>query len=307
MNVFWVASDNNKCGGFSQTKAEILCTFSSLFAIKDIHPNFQTSFFLDSYTKKYYQQLNSLKYFDFLDTKLLDKDYDINFNIFFSAPKIIVLNQLEGPVLNLDLDFHYRYDLSSMGIFESDISALWLERTDLHLYPSHQEGMSMAPLSYNFTKENYALCVCFLFIKNGFFRKLLTENQLNFMKTASKSPHEKFWETQRYYRTIFVEQYLPFLFAKNFNQEIKLIIDDFSDPISEMTDIKSLGIRLDDAKPFLYHFGGNKNNILGDDSYHQVMIDWIYEHSLKVIKNQKNLSFLKEIYDTPMNDGCFKY
>ena len=78
MNVIWVAEDINKDGTFKQTKAEVLCTLSCLLFIKHYYPKFKTIFFVDDYTKKYYQQFGFLHLFDEVNDTLLNEDLEMH-------------------------------------------------------------------------------------------------------------------------------------------------------------------------------------------------------------------------------------
>jgi hypothetical protein len=151
MTVIWVAEDINKDGTFKQTKAEVLCTLSCLLFIKHYYPNFKTIFFVDQYTKKYYEQFGFLSLFDEVNETLLDEECGINKTVYWAAGKIIAQKSIEGPTLTLDLDFRIFDDISKFNVFESDISCLWMEDIRNEFYMTPQYAIIMLSILHFFS------------------------------------------------------------------------------------------------------------------------------------------------------------
>ena len=120
MNVIWVAQDNNQDFSFKQSKAEILCTTSCLAFIKQMYPEFKTNFFVDLYTKKYYEQFGILEMFDVVNDTLLSQDLGINKKVFWASGKMLAQSSIDGPTLTLDLDFRVFSDTIMTFKYQKD-------------------------------------------------------------------------------------------------------------------------------------------------------------------------------------------
>ena len=305
MNVLWVAQDNKKDGSFIQTKAEVICTASSILLVKHFNPEFKTLFYLDDWTKKYYEQFGILNLFDFVNTTVLNRNYSINYDFFATASKIIALRDVEGPTLNLDLDFFLRSDIKKFGIFDSDIGCLWheiLHEPEIYMKPNR--ALSLAKIPFELPLDDCAINVSFLYVKNTFFREFYTNHLINYMVEVSKLnniPKDE-WTGL----ILFTEQYLTQQFAKTLNQKIKVLVDDFY-PIGHRNNyIESVGINYKSSGQNFYHFGRHKEK-LSDKNYNKLMCKDFYDLSKKILMNKDSIQILDNIYNISLDDKCFKH
>jgi len=141
MNVIMVAEDINKDGSFKQTKGELMCTVSNLAFIKHYYPDFHTILFVDSFTKSYYESFGITELFDEVNDTLLEQHVDIDKTIFWAAGKLMAQRITTGPTLTMDLDFWVHSDISMFGIFDSDISCLWVEEIYCDLAIQYMKSM----------------------------------------------------------------------------------------------------------------------------------------------------------------------
>jgi len=305
MTVIWVAEDINKDGTFKQTKAEVLCTLSCLLSIKHYHPNFKTIFFVDDYTKKYYEQFGFLHLFDEVnDTLLNEKVEKIDRNFFWAAGKIRAQEYVKGPTLTIDLDFRIFDDLSKFGVFDEDISCLWMENIDDLSYYRPITALGFTDLKWDYKWTNRALNVSFLYFKNEEFRKLYCKTAIEYM-TASykrfpipKTKHEKNKPI------LFAEQYMLYQLAIKENQKIKLLVDDYGDePDGEQ--IKSCGLSLSNCGYYFYHFGDHKNDMKNKTEKYYKEIQLSKQATEFIIKDELLLGVFNKIYNLQDNEGCF--
>jgi hypothetical protein len=134
MNVIWVAEDIRKDGSFTQTKAELMCTVSCVLFVKQYYPEFKRIFFVDDFTKEYYNQLGVLELFDEVNDTLLNEPIKIDKDIFWAASKVLAQRITPGPTITFDLDFRIYDDISKLGVFDGDVSCLWLEEINNEFY-----------------------------------------------------------------------------------------------------------------------------------------------------------------------------
>jgi hypothetical protein len=304
MNVLWVAQDNKKNGSFIQRKAEVLCTLSSLLFIKQFNPEFKTVFYLDDWTKKYYEQFGILELFDVINTQVLNKLYPINYDYFFTASKLIALRDIEGPTLNLDLDFFIYCDIKKYGIFDSDMACLWVELLhDDDVYMKLERALSLVKIPFELPLDECAINVSFLYTKSTFFRQFYSNILINYMIEISrnKTIDEKEWNGL----ILFVEQYLSHQFAKDLNQKIKVLVDDFY-PINSLSDyVDSIGIHHNNSGEYFYHFGTHKKFLI-DNKQNEKYCNIFYNLTKEKIFNQEHIKILDNVYNIPLDDRCFK-
>ena len=185
MNVIWVAEDIKKDQSFKQTKAEVLCTLSCLLFIKQYYPDSKTIFFVDDYTKKYYEQFGFLELFDEVNNILLNKKIEgIDRNVFWAAGKILAQKNTPGPTLTIDLDFRIFNDVSKLGVFDGDICGLWLEVINDDYYFNPTQALNYAELEWKYNWDDLALNVSFLYLKNESFKNLYCDLAIEYMRSC---------------------------------------------------------------------------------------------------------------------------
>jgi hypothetical protein len=305
MTVIWVAEDINKDGTFKQTKAEVLCTLSCLLFIKHYYPNFKTIFFVDQYTKKYYEQFGFLSLFDEVNETLLDEECGINKTVYWAAGKIIAQRSIEGPTLTLDLDFRIFDDISKFNVFESDISCLWMEDIRNEFYMTPQYAMSYTYLDWKLPWDYNAFNTSFLFLKNESFKNLYCDLAISYMRsnykilpnTLSKIENSKFM--------MFVEQYMLRQLSKEHNQKCNLLIDNFCPINTNDNLVKSVGLNLENCGYHFYHYGNHKTHMIIKDNFCMNEIERCTTKTNNVIIDKIQLNVFKKLSKRDINEGCF--
>jgi hypothetical protein len=305
MTVIWVAEDINKDGTFKQTKAEILCTLSCLLFIKHYYPNFKTIFFVDDYTKEYYQQFGFLHLFDEVNDTLLNEDVNkIDKKFFWAMGKIKAQRFVKGPTLTMDLDFRIFDDLTKFGAFEDDITCLWIEQIDELSYYHPIKALGFTDLRWDYNWTDKALNVSFLYIKNDEFKNLYCDTALEYMRASYKRfpiPSNK-WEKNK--PILFAEQYMLYQLAIKENQKIKLLIDNYGEQ-PDGKNIKSCGINLDNCGYHFYHFGSHKDDMKNKSERYYNEIELSKRATEFIIKDEIQLDIFNKIYNLKDNEGCF--
>jgi len=305
MNVIWVAEDINKDGTFKQTKAEVLCTLSCLLFIKHYYPKFKTIFFVDDYTKEYYQQFGFLHLFDEVNDTLLNENVEkIDRKFFWAMSKIRAQRFVKGPTLTIDLDFRIFDDLTKFGIFEDDITCLWIEQIDELSYYHPIKALGFTDLRWDYNWTDKALNVSFLYIKNNEFKNLYCDTALEYMRASYKRfpiPSNK-WEKNK--PILFAEQYMLYQLAIKENQKIRLLIDNYGEQPDEKN-IKSCGINLDNCGYHFYHFGSHKDDMRNKNEKYYNEIELSKRATEFIIKDEIQLDIFNKIYNLKDNEGCF--
>jgi hypothetical protein len=305
MTVIWVAEDINKDGTFKQTKAEVLCTLSCLLFIKHYYPNFKTIFFVDQYTKKYYEQFGFLSLFDEVNETLLDEECGINKTVYWAAGKIIAQRSIEGPTLTLDLDFRIFNDISKFNVFESDISCLWMEDIRNQFYMTPQYAMSYTYLDWKLPWDYNAFNTSFLFLKNESFKNLYCDLAISYMRSNYKILPNTLSKVENSKFMMFVEQYMLRQLSKEHNQKCSLLIDNFS-PINTNDDlVKSVGLNLENCGNHFYHYGDHKTHMIIKDNFCMNEIERCTTKTNNVIIDEMQLNVFNKLSKRDINEGCF--
>ncbi len=305
MTVIWVAEDINKDGTFKQTKAEVLCTLSCLLFIKHYYPNFKTIFFVDQYTKKYYEQFGFLSLFDEVNETLLDEECGINKTVYWAAGKIIAQKSIEGPTLTLDLDFRIFDDISKFNVFESDISCLWMEDIRNEFYMTPQYAMSYTYLDWKLPWDYNAFNTSFLFLKNESFKNLYCDLAISYMRSNYKILPNTLSKVENSKFMMFVEQYMLRQLSKEHNQKCSLLIDNFS-PINTNDDlVKSVGLNLENCGNHFYHYGDHKTHMIIKDNFCMNEIERCTTKTNNVIIDEIQLNVFNKLSKRDINEGCF--
>jgi hypothetical protein len=305
MTVIWVAEDINKDGTFKQTKAEVLCTLSCLLFIKHYYPNFKTIFFVDDYTKEYYEQFGFLHLFDEVNDTLLNEDVDkIDKKFFWAMGKIKAQRFVKGPTLTMDLDFRIFEDLTKFGVFEEDITCLWMEKIDYTYYYHPIKALGFTDLIWDYKWTDKSLNVSFLYIKNDEFKKLYCDTALEYMKASYKKFPIPSSKEEKNKPILFAEQYMLYQLAMKENQKIKLLIDDFAEQ-PDGKKIKSCGINLNNCGYYFYHFGNHKDDMKNKNQKYYNEIQFSKKATELTIKDENQLKIFNKIYNLNDNERCF--
>jgi hypothetical protein len=305
MTVIWVAEDINKNGTFKQTKAEVLCTLSCLLFIKHYYPKFKTIFFVDKYTKKYYEQFGFLSLFDEVNDTLLDEECGINKTVYWAAGKIIAQRSIEGPTLTLDLDFRLFDDISRFNVFESDISCLWMEDIRNEFYMTPQYAMSYTYLDWKLPWDNNAFNTSFLFVKNETFKNVYCDSAISYMKSNYKILPNNLGKVENSKFMMFVEQYMLRQLSKQHNQTCNLLIDNFCPINIDDNSVKSIGLNLDNCGYHFYHYGDHKKHMIIKDNFCLDEIERCTTKTNQVIIDEIQLDIFNKLSKRDIDEGCF--
>jgi hypothetical protein len=302
MTVIWVAEDINKNGTFKQSKAEVLCTLSCLLFIKHYYPEYKTVFFVDQYTKKYYEPFGFLHLFDEVNDTLLEEDLGVNKNVYWAAGKIFAQTLFDGPTLTIDLDFRIFDDVSKLGVFDSDITCLWMEDIRNEFYMAPQHAMSYTYLNWRLPWDHNAFNTSFLYLKNDDFRKEYCELAIQYMKSNYKILPRDLSKIENSKFMMFVEQYMLRQLSKKHNQKVNLMIDNFC-PIDDL--VTSIGINLNNCGDHFYHYGDHKKHMVEKNQFCLDEIDRCVYKTNEIITNNEGLEVFNKINKIDINEGCF--
>jgi hypothetical protein len=294
MTVIWVAEDIRKDGSFTQTKAELMCTISCVLFIKQYYPNFKRVFFVDNFTKEYYNRLGVLDLFDEVNDTLLNESINIDKDIFWAASKILAQRITSGPTITFDLDFRIYDDISKFGAFDGDVGCLWLEETNNEFYGSPENLLKYPRLNWDFNWGANALNVSFLYLKNEEFKNLYCDYALEFMKYSYNRIPKNLDRVQNNKFILFIEQYMLYQLSLEHNQTVKLLIDDFY-PIMD-NNVKSCGITMNTCGNYFYHFGDHKKTMITDKDFYNNEINRCYEITNQRINNKDDLDIFNKIH-----------
>jgi hypothetical protein len=295
MNVIWVAEDIRKDGSFTQTKAELMCTVSCVLFVKQYYPKFKRIFFVDDFTKKYYNQLGVLGLFDEVNDTLLNEPINIDKDIFWAASKILAQRITPGPTITFDLDFRFYDDISKFGVFDGDVGCLWFEEIGNEFYGKPENLLMYPNLKWDFDWTDNSLNVSFLYLKNEEFKNLYCDLALDFMRSSygkvpknlEKIPNDKF--------ILFIEQHMLYQLCLVYDQKVKILIDDFYPIIGDI--VSGCGVNMNTCGNYFYHFGNHKQLMNLDDEFYQFEVNRCYEITNKKIKDEYGLDVFNKIYN----------
>ena len=304
MNVIMVAEDINKDGSFKQSKGELLCTVSNLAFIKHYFPTFHTILYVDTFTKQYYESFGITELFDEVNDSLLEQSVDIDKKVFWASGKLLAQRETQAPLLTLDLDFWIFSDISKLGIFDSEISCLWMEELNHDFYADPKDIMKISGLNWKFDWDNYATNVSFLYIKDNEFKNIYCNMAINFMRTMFNKVE---WNPNHHENTkyiLFAEQYMLNQLVKKYGKDIKVLIDDFY-PIDNLKYVKSVGVNLDNCVDYVYHMGNHKEHYRKNNEFAVMGMNKIYDMTNKHIKDERFLNLMNKIYNMSEYEGNF--
>ena len=295
MNVIWVAEDVKKDGTFKQSKPELMCTVSCVLFIKHYYPDFKRIFFVDNFTKEYYNQFGILELFDEVNDTLLNEPIDIDKDVFWAASKILAQRMTPGPTITFDLDFRFYDDISKLGAFDGDVGCFWFEEIGNEFYGKPENLLKYPNLKWDFNWTDNSLNVSFLYLKNEEFKKLYCDLALEFMRSSygrvpknlGKIPNDKF--------ILFVEQYMLYQLCLVHDQKVKILIDDFY-PISGDI-VSGCGVNMSNCGEYVYHFGNHKQLMNPNNEIYWFEVNRCYEVTNKNIKDEYGLTVFNTIYN----------
>jgi len=304
MNVIMVAEDINKDGSFKQTKGEIMCTVSNLAFIKHYYPDFHTILFVDKFTRPYYESFGITELFDEVNDIMLDEHVDIDKNVFWAAGKLMAQRITPGPTLTMDLDFWVCADISMFGIFDSDISCLWVEEINEKYYHRHEDALKNSNLKIECDWDQYGINVSFLYLKDEEFKNTYCDLSIEYMKSMyGKIPNNLSFEDKTKY-ILFAEQYLLNQIAKKYNKKVKVLVDDFYD-ITNLKHVESIGVHMKTCPKYIYHMGNHKHDYRAKNSFALEGIERFYKTTTSVITDDRFIRVINNIYNKSEYEGCF--
>jgi hypothetical protein len=144
-----------------------------------------------------------------------------------------------------------------------------------------------------------------LYLKNDNFKNLYCDKAIEYMKSCSYKipPIEN--KTERNKFILFVEQYMLHQLAKENNQKVKLLIDDFYPIPNSNRLIKSSGIDMKNCEFHFYHYGNYKFNMMKKDHLFYKEVE--FSHSLvnSQIEDKTQIDIFNKIYNKSEYEGCF--
>jgi len=295
MNVIWVAEDIKKDGSFKQSKPELMCTVSCILFVKHYYPEFKRIFFVDNFTKEYYNQFGVLELFDEVNDTLLNEPIEIDKDIFWAASKILAQRITPGPTITFDLDFRIYDDISKLGAFDGDVGCLWLEEIDNEFYGKPENLLRYPNLKWDFNWTNNALNVSFLYLKNEDFKNKYCDLALEFMKSSYGKIPKNLDRLQNNKFILFIEQYMVYQLSFKHQQKVKLLIDDFF-PIKDSI-VSGCGVNMTTCGEYFYHFGGHKKFIESDNQFYWYEVNRCYEITNKTINDEYGINVFNKIYN----------
>lgn len=304
MNVIMVAEDINKDGSFKQTKGELMCTVSNLAFIKHYYPDFHTILFVDSFTKSYYESFGITELFDEINDTLLEQHVDIDKTIFWAAGKLMAQRITTGPTLTMDLDFWVHSDISMFGIFDSDISCLWVEEINEKYYHRHELALKDSKLDLKYDWDKHALNVSFLFLKDNDFKNIYCDLAIQYMKSMyGKISNDLIFDEKTKY-ILFAEQYLLNQIAKKNNKKVKVLVDDFYD-ITHLDYVESIGVNMKNCPNYIYHMGNHKEEYRKKNNFASEGVDRFFRKTKEIITDKRFIKVITNIYNKSEYEGCF--
>ena len=308
MNAIWVAN-KNKNNNFILSKVEVLCTVSCLSFIKHYYPDFKTIFFVDNYTKEYYNQFGILDLFDEVNDTLLDRETNINSDIFWASGKLLAQRSVQGPIVTIDLDFRLFSDIKEMGFFDADISCLWLETDegkysvfDRYLRP--EKALENTNLVYDFDWDSKALNVSILHLKNDDFKNIYCDLSIEYMTEASKHLKGEYTKFEKDGYIMFCEQYMLHELAKKYNQKIKTIIKDYQ--VGELPSyISSIGVEYMLAGMHINHYASGKPELRTRGELCKNELNHMYSVTNNITTNKRYLDIFNKIFKMSDDERCF--
>jgi len=305
MTAIWIANDTSKNGSYIQLKTEVLCTVSCLAFVKHFHPEWKTIFFVDKFTKKYYEQFGILELFDEVNDTLLNEITDINLNIFWAAAKIKAQLFIDGPSVMFDLDFRFYTNLEKMGVFENtDISCLWAEYINKN-YLKPQDAFNNINVNWDYNWGNKSFNVSFLYIKDEEFRKTYCNSAIEYMVEASKVIKDEFEKFERGKYITFVEQHMLYELVKKLNLKVKVLIHDYESDLTLPDHIKGIGISYQNAGEYLFHYASGKMEMKNKGKMYIDELNHMHSITNSTITDIKYLNTFNKIYNISDNESCF--
>lgn len=296
MNVIWVAEDIKKDGSFKQSKPELMCTVSCVLFIKHYYPNFKRVFFVDKFTKEYYNQFGILDLFDEVNDTLLDEPVEIDKDVFWASGKILAQRITSGPTITFDLDFRIYEDISKFGILDGDVGCLWLEEINNEFYGRPENMLKYSKLNWDFKWLENSLNVSFLYLKDENFKNEYCDLAIEFMKSSFGRIPKNLDKVQNNKFILFLEQYMLYQLSIKNQKNIKLLIDDFY-PIGDDL-VKGCGINMNNCGEYFYHFGSHKDLMKTDKNFYLNEINRCYDITNKKIDDVEGLRVFNKIYNT---------
>jgi hypothetical protein len=306
MNVLWVSENINKESVFKLDKAQLLCIVSNLLFIKHFNPEFKTIFFVDKTNRDYYQHLGILDLFDQVDDTTLDTPIKINKKIFWSAGKILAQRHIKGPTLTVDLDFRIFSDIGKLGVFNSDVTCLWLENTEnSEFYFDSKYASDLFRIDKIHYWSKYALNVSFLFLKNEWFKNLYCDYILDLMTKSYSLIEYSQDKTVNNKPILFLEQYMLHQLCMEHYQHINLLIDNFENIPHHQNYLHSIGVNMSNCPNYFYHYGDHKLIFKNKGVEFDNEIRCNYDVTNSIIRNKKGLEVFNYIYSLDKNDYFF--
>jgi hypothetical protein len=296
MNVIMVAEDINKDGSFKQTRGELMCMVSSLAFIKHFYPHFKTTFFVDRFTKEYYKSFGILDLFDEVNDTLLDQKVLIDKNIFWAAGKIMAQKETKGPTLTLDLDFWLFSDIEKLGVFDSDVSCLWVEEINDEYYQRPEVALRNSGLGWNYGWGTHALNVSFLYLRDEEFKNEYCDIAIDYMKSKYNKIPKGLSFKEKTKHILFAEQYMLNELVKLKDKRVKVLVDDFYD-FKDLNYVSSVGVGLGNCGYHLYHMGNHKEQFVIETEFAKKMIDSFYLTTVSHTNNEKFINVIEKLYN----------
>jgi hypothetical protein len=228
MNAVWSAYKNSNSAKIEFTEAEIATLIASIKLWKKNYKDHKTILYCDDAHYTHFAHLRIIRFWDEVRVVNLDKR-GIDTNVFWAATKILVLKQVEAPVVHVDNDWFGWQNLGSF--FDSDVSGAYKENTEGFYLPIEQERKYC-----NLTKlSGGAVNTSILYFKDEKQKQSYCNLVIKYMKKRSLDYDESVFNKDKSLYMIFAEQQLLYEFCNNKRLNLKMLIKDIYNPTQGFT------------------------------------------------------------------------
>jgi len=217
MKVVWSAYKNN-IEKLCLSEVEILILTKGVELWNKINKDDTTILYCDFEHYNYYSQLGILDLWD----RIICIDInipEIDKNVFGAYSKLVVLRNIEAPVLHLDNDFLSFVSLKDIGAFDCDVLSAIKEDT-VDYYPVAEKEKDCI----GYTLQDGAYNTSVLYFKDETIKNNYCEMSFKYMRNRSKSFDESICDREGGLYMCFAEQQLLHDYCQRNNLVVKTLI-----------------------------------------------------------------------------------
>ena len=243
--------------------------------------------------------------FDEVNTSLLNRNYSIDKNVFWSYSKLFALRATNAPCMIFDLDYRIFGDIRELGFFNQDVGAYSIENINGKFYYwTPDKCLENLDVPKNFDWDNFAINVSSLYFKDNEFKNLYCDWVINYMyEWTFKHQGDEADYTDSI--ILFAEQYMLNQLIKKYNKKIALIIDDGQEAPLPPYGV-SIGLNAQNYTEYVYHYGRLKKTFDKNSEQYDLELRTIHGYANYKIENKEHLSILNDIYENPKYERYFR-